>query len=239
MIKDGVSKALGIPFGFVALGGASDGSFLEGHSYTYEGSTFGKIAEILIKTQCNNPIFFFDELDKVSSTTRGEEVIGVLTHLTDITQNDQFNDKYFGEINLNLSRSLFVFSYNDSTLINPVLKDRMITINVSGYSASEKVIIARDYLLPSIYKTFDVSTNDIVISENIIKQIIDIVPKEEGVRNLKRGLESVVSWINMYRYTKEQVIEYPYVVTDKFVSKHVTNKDGSTKDTEMINRMYL
>jgi ATP-dependent Lon protease len=198
LIKDGLSKALNVPCAFVALGGATDGSFLDGYSYTYEGSRHGKIAEILLKTKCNNPIIFFDELDKVSSTNNGEEIISVLTHITDSSQNNEFNDKYFGELNIDLSRCIFIFSYNDESLLNPILKDRMITINASGYSKKEKLIIAKDYIIPTILKTFERNCSDIVFSDTIIEKIIDIVPREEGVRNLKRGIESVVSWINMY-----------------------------------------
>ena len=95
LIKEGVSKILNRPFAFLALGGATDASFLEGHSYTYEGSTWGKIVDILIKCKCMNPLIYFDELDKISETPKGEEIAGILTHLTDTTQNDKFHDKYF------------------------------------------------------------------------------------------------------------------------------------------------
>jgi ATP-dependent Lon protease len=222
LVKEGIAKALNMPFGFIALGGASDGSFLEGHSFTYEGSTYGKIAEVIIKSQCMNPILFFDELDKVSSTGKGEEIIGILTHLTDSSQNEKFNDRYFGEIDLNLSRSIIVFSYNDESLINPILKDRMITINVKGYSIEDKCIIASEYMLPIILKNYGFNENDIVFNKEIIKQIIQLVPDEEGVRNLKRGLESIVSWINMTRYLpNENNISFPYTVTDNIVNKYI------------------
>lgn len=237
LIKEGLSKALGIPFGFVALGGAADGSFLEGHSYTYEGSTYGKIAEILLRTQCSNPIMFFDELDKVSTTKKGEEIIGILTHLTDISQNEKFNDKYFGEIDMNLSRSLIVFSYNDETMINPILKDRMITIEVKGYKKNEKVIIAKDYMLPLIYKNFGLDDDSILFTPTIIEKVIDLVPEEEGVRNLKRGLECIVSWVNMYRYIPDKEVMFPYTVTEEFICQHLMKKEE--KFHEYHSRMYL
>ena len=223
LIKDGLSKSLNIPFGFIALGGASDASFLEGHSYTYEGSTYGKIAEILIKTKCNNPIIFFDELDKVSMTKKGEEIIGILTHLTDITQNTNFNDKYFGEIEIDLSKCLFVFSYNDETLLNPILRDRITTIKVNGYRKCEKIIIARKYLLPNILKSFNIEHDTIIISNDIIEYIIEIIEEEEGVRNLKRGLESIISWINMYKFLPNNDIKivYPFIITKQFVNNHL------------------
>jgi ATP-dependent Lon protease len=223
-IKEGICKALGMPFGFVALGGANDGSFLEGHGFTYEGSTYGKIAEVLMKTQVMNPILFFDELDKVSQTRRGDEIIGILTHLTDSSQNERFSDRYFGEIDLDLSKSLIVFSYNDESLINPILKDRMITINVKGYDMKEKTIIARDYLLPSLFKQFGIQKGDIIISDDIIREIISRVPKEEGVRNLKRGIESVIGWINMLKYLPEkESVKFPLSVKHCHLDKCLKN----------------
>ena len=223
LIKDGLAKALNIPFGFIALGGASDSSFLEGHSYTYEGSSYGKIAEILIKTKCNNPIIFFDELDKVSITKKGEDIIGILTHLTDMTQNTNFNDKYFSDIEINLSKCLFIFSYNDEKLLNPILKDRITTIKVNGYKNNEKIVIAKKYLLPNILKEFNIDSSSIIITDKIIEYIIELVDNEEGVRNLKRGLESIISWINMYKFlpNPEIPITRPFTITKKFVEKHI------------------
>ena len=228
LIKYGLSKALGIPFGFIPLGGCSDGSFLEGHSYTYEGSTYGKIAEVLIKTQCSNPILFFDELDKVSLTKKGEEIIGILTHLTDPTQNDRFADKYFTDIDLNLSRSLMIFSYNDESLINPILKDRLITIKVEGYKKGEKRVIARDYLLPEICKAFGFGLGDIVIEDGVLDYLIEVVAEEKGVRNLKRGLECVVSWINMERWQPGKEMVLPYCVSREFIEKHIRRREGES-----------
>jgi ATP-dependent Lon protease len=83
------------PFAFIAVGGSSNASTLEGHSYTYVGSTWGQIVDILIETKCMNPIIYIDELDKISQTENGREIIGILTHLTDSTQNDQFTELEF------------------------------------------------------------------------------------------------------------------------------------------------
>ena len=109
IIKEGMAKALGIPFVFISLGGNSDSSFLDGHSYTYEGSVPGRIVEALKTCGCMNPIFYFDELDKVSTTNKGQEIINLLIHLTDPIQNTNFTDKYYAGIPFDLSKSLFVF----------------------------------------------------------------------------------------------------------------------------------
>ena len=236
LIKEGVCKALKLPFGFISLGGASDGSFLEGHSYTYEGSTYGKISETLMKTQCMNPVLFFDELDKVSNTHRGNEIIGILTHLTDQSQNERFNDRYFGELDLNLSKSLIVFTYNDESLINPILKDRMITINVNGYTEIDKISIANGYLIPSILEQFNIEKDSIVFTDDIIKSIINKVESEEGVRNLKRGIECIISWINIQKYLENKNNnKNKIIVTNEDVNKYLKSKNNN----DSISMMYL
>ena len=144
IIKDGLSKVLNRPFSFISLGGATDSSFLDGHSYTYEGSTWGKIVQILVDSKCMNPVIYFDELDKISDTPKGEEITGILTHLTDTTQNSQFHDKYFSEVSFDLSKCLFIFSYNDESKVNPILRDRMYRIQTKGYENKDKLIIARN-----------------------------------------------------------------------------------------------
>ena len=109
LIKNGLSKALNVPFGFVGLGGSTCSAYLQGHDFTYEGSKCGRIVEILIENKCMNPIIFFDELDKISETKSGEEVTGLLTHLTDASQNNSFSDKYFSGIDFDLSKCFFIF----------------------------------------------------------------------------------------------------------------------------------
>ena len=88
-----------------------------------------------------NPVIYFDELDKISDTPKGEEIVGILTHLTDTSQNDKFHDKYFSEIDFDLSKCIFIFSYNDETKINPVLLDRMYRIQSTGYQLKKRYIL--------------------------------------------------------------------------------------------------
>ena len=109
LVKEGISKILNRPYQLIALGGATDSSFLEGHSYTYEGSTYGKIVDILIQSKSSNPVIFFDELDKVSDSPKGDEITGILTHLTDSTQNCNFHDKYFSEIDFDFKPGINYF----------------------------------------------------------------------------------------------------------------------------------
>ena len=238
LVKEGISKILNRPFAFIALGGATDSSFLEGHGYTYEGSTWGKIVQILIDSKCMNPVIYFDELDKISDTPRGEEIAGILTHLTDTTQNSQFHDKYFAEINFDLSKCLFIFSYNDENKVNSILKDRMYRIKTKGYISKEKTIIANNYLIPKIREQVRFTSAEIEIPNDVIGHIIDIhCNKEDGVRNLKRCLEIIYTKLNLYRLMKPGTnlfegemalkVEFPFKVTKEIVDKLIKKEsDG-------------
>ena len=238
LVKEGISKILNRPFAFVALGGATDSSFLEGHSYTYEGSTWGKIVQILIDSKCMNPVIYFDELDKISDTPKGEEIAGILTHLTDTSQNSQFHDKYFSEIDFDLSKCLFIFSYNDESKINPILKDRMYRIHTKGYSVKQKNVIAGNYLLPKIREQVKFSIEDIIIPEQTLSYIVDNhCNKEDGVRNLKRCLEIIYTKLNLYRLMKPGTnlfeedmslkVQFPFTVTKDVVDKLIKRNTDS------------
>ena len=203
LIKEGISKILQRPFAFLALGGATDSSFLEGHSYTYEGSQWGKVVDILIQCRCMNPVIFFDELDKISNTPKGEEITGILTHLTDTTQNSQFHDKYFSSVDFDLSKVLFIFSYNDESKVNPILKDRMYRIHTDGYKTPQKLVIAKNYLIPKIEKNVNFKEDEINVTDEVLTHIIDnYTENEKGVRNLKRCLEIIYTKLNLYRLMK-------------------------------------
>jgi ATP-dependent Lon protease len=238
LVKEGISKILNRPFAFIALGGATDSSFLEGHGYTYEGSTWGKIVQILIDSKCINPVIYFDELDKISDTPRGEEIVGILTHLTDTSQNSQFHDKYFAEINFDLSKCLFIFSYNDESKVNPILKDRMYRIKTKGYSGKEKTVIANNYLLPKIREQVKFNNDDIIIPDDVLGYINEThCYKEDGVRNMKRCLEIIYTKLNLYRLMKpgsnlfegemSLKVEFPFKVTKDIVDKLIKKEtDG-------------
>ena len=242
LVKDGISKILGREFAFIALGGAGDSSFLEGHSYTYEGSTWGKIVQIIIDSKCMNPVIYFDELDKISDSPRGQEIIGILTHLTDTTQNSQFHDKYFSELDFDLSKCLFIFSYNDDNLVNSILKDRMYCIQTKGYDVKEKTIIARNYLLPKIREQVNIPEDNIIITDDVLQYIItnqSFTKNESGVRNLKRCLEIIYTKLNLFRlvkpennmFSKQMDIEvsFPMTITRKHVDILIKNEENQNQ----------
>ena len=247
LVKEGISKILNRPFAFIALGGATDSSFLEGHSYTYEGSSWGKIVQILIDSKCMNPVIYFDELDKISDTPKGEEIAGILTHLTDTSQNSQFHDKYFAEIDFDLSKCLFIFSYNDESKVNPILKDRMYRIQTEGYNQKQKSAITTNYLLPKIREQVKFNINDIIIPNETIHYIIDnLCNKEDGVRNLKRCLEIIHTKLNLYRLMKPGTnlfeqdmslkVEFPFTVSRDVVDKLIKNNKDKIQS---LYNMYI
>jgi len=201
--RNGVAKVLQRPFEFFSLGGASDASNFVGHSYTYEGSTWGRIADAVMSARCMNPVLYFDEVDKISTTAHGDEIASMLIHLTDRSQNSQFHDRYFAGVDFDLSQCLFVFSFNDESKIHPVLKDRMQVITCSGYSAEEKASIVSQYIWPQILERIQLK-DQLTIAEDAIKFLISEFSKEEeGVRNLIRTVETLVTRINLLRIAGE------------------------------------
>lgn len=245
IVKEGISKILGREFAFIALGGAGDASFLEGHSYTYEGSSWGKILQIIIDSKCMNPVIYFDELDKLSDSPRGVEIASILTHLTDTTQNSEFHDKYFSEMSFDLSKCLFIFSYNDESKVNPILKDRMYRIQTKGYSAKEKITIAKNYMLPKIREQVNFDEGMIVIPDDTLEYIItksSFTKNEEGVRNLKRCLEIIHTKLNLFRLIKPDnalfakeiklKVEFPFTVTR-------SHADLLIKDDDPLNQSMM
>ena len=246
LVKEGISKILDRPFAFIALGGATDSSFLEGHSYTYEGSIWGKIVQILLDSKCMNPVIYFDELDKISDTPKGEEIAGILTHLTDTSQNSQFHDKYFAEIDFDLSKCLFIFSYNDESKVNPILRDRMYRIQTKGYDTKEKVVISNSHIIPKIREQVLFEHDDVIIPEETVKHIVgQFCDKEQGVRNLKRCLEIIYTKLNLYRLMKPDTnlfksemsieVKFPFTVTVDVVNKLIKREEPSWA----LHSMYL
>ena len=184
------------PFSLIAIGGDSNASSLVGHSYTYVGSTWGQIVQILMDKKCMNPIILIDEIDKISKTEHGKEITGVLTHLLDPSQNKQFQDKYFSGIDLDLSKVLFILSYNDAQLIDRILLDRVHRIKFDTLSVEDKIIICNKHLLPELYTKIGLE-NTIYFSNEVLKFIIEEYTLEPGVRKLKEKLFEIIGEFNV------------------------------------------
>jgi ATP-dependent Lon protease len=201
--RNGVANVLKRPFEFFSLGGATDSANFVGHSYTYEGSMWGRIVDSLISARCMNPVMYFDELDKVSETPHGQEIVSMLIHLTDRSQNSQFHDRYFAGVDIDLSQCLFVFSFNDESRVHPILKDRMQVITCTGYSADDKFQIVEKYIWPQMLER--TNFKDLTIKSDAIKFLIrEYSSDEEGVRTLIRALEALTTRINLLRIADEE-----------------------------------
>lgn len=218
-LKDDNGKSR--PFAFIPLGGSCNGSTLEGHSYTYVGSTWGRIVDILMECKCMNPIIFIDELDKVSESVHGKEITGILTHLTDSSQNEGFSDKYFSGIDIDLSKCLIIFSYNDVNKVDRILLDRIHEINFKSITLQEKIIIAKKYMIPELCKTVGFR-DEIIISEDIIKFIIETYTLEAGCRKLKEKLIEILRDINLKSQIGEKIndemISFPFEITKEYLT---------------------
>lgn len=244
--KNGIARALHRPFQFFSLGGASDVSTFIGHSYTYEGSMWGRVADSLMHAKCMNPIMYFDELDKISGTPHGEEIASILIHLTDRTQNSQFHDRYFSGIEFDVSQCLFVFSFNDITQINPILRDRMQVIHCSGYTAKEKQSILEQYVWPDLLQRLNFTKEDILLTDEASKFIIsEYSAKEEGVRTLIRTAEAIITRLNMLRIADEETmkdykfytkVEFPLCLKESIIKTLLA--DTNTKEPETWRTMY-
>jgi ATP-dependent Lon protease len=220
------------PFSMIAIGGDANGSTLHGHNYTYVGSTWGSIVQILMDKKCMNPIIFIDELDKISRTEHGKELIGILTHMLDPTQNDKFQDKYFSGIDFDLSKVLFVLSYNDVDLIDRILLDRIHRVKFLNLTLDEKIHIAKTYTLPEIYKKVGIE-GAITFDDDVIRFIIDKYTCEPGVRKLKEKLFEVVSDVNLRLLTNKDDLKYPTVVTIEDI-KTIYFKDHNPVEHVMV-----
>ena len=207
--NEGVSR----PFAFIAIGGQDNGSTLNGHNYTYVGSEWGKFVDILIKNKCMNPIIFIDELDKVSKTEHGKEIIGILTHLIDPTQNDTFQDKYFNGVDIDMSKALFVFSYNDVSAIDKILLDRIHRIKFEHLTIEDKLIVTKKHLLPEIYKNMGL-TGCIEFSDDNITYIVEKYTNEPGIRKFKEILFEIIGEINLSCLKKNETIQLPITLSN-------------------------
>ena len=231
-----LAGALGLPMAFVPLGGAQDGAYLEGHSFTYEGSMPGRIVDAVTRAGCMNPLMVFDEVDKVSRSSRGREIMGVLTHLTDPTQNGHFEDKYLSDVRLDLRHTVFVFTMNDLEEVNPILRDRMLLIHLHGYTRADKARIARDHLLPEVAGTYGMLSKgqrgdglEVDVSDAVLEQMVACSGDAPGVRDLRRAIDAVLGGLNLRRLraseptdsARERMVE----VTEEDVRAFCRKKD--------------
>ena len=246
LARNAIAEVMKRPFEFFSLGGASDIAGFVGHSYTYEGSMWGRIADSLMHAGAMNPVMYFDELDKVSTTPHGDEIVNMMIHLTDRSQNSQFHDRYFSGVDFDLSQCLFVFSFNDIEKVHPILRDRMTVIHCGGYNEIDKKVILKDYIWPQLLDRLKFKPAEIELTDPAIKHIIsEYSGEEKGVRTLIRTVESMMTRLNMLRVMQDEsvkdyvfYVEYntPFKLTESVVRKLLT--DLTKKDPEHWRVMY-
>ncbi len=184
-----IAKASGRQFVRMALGGVRDEAEIRGHRRTYIGSMPGKIIHSMKKAGKNNPLFLFDEIDKVGADWRGDPSSALLEVL-DPAQNNAFQDHYL-EVDFDLSNVMFITTANSLNMPEPLL-DRMEIIKLSGYTEDEKIQIALNHLLPNQIKEHGIKTGEIMLSKDAIRDIIRFYTREAGVRALERSIARVV-----------------------------------------------
>jgi ATP-dependent Lon protease len=228
IIRKGFAEVLARPIKHISMGGITDSSTFFGFDYTYYGSKCGIIIQAIIDAGVMNPIIYLDELDKISDTAQGQDVANFLVHLTDPEQQQTFKDKYIG-FDIDLSKVMFVFSYNDDNLINPILLDRLNVIRVKPYSFNDKKVIATKYLLPEACKNIGFDLSDIDMDEYAMNYIIRNYDQKGGVRDIKRAMETIIMRLNTIKITGNKIklsysINPEVIETEEVIVKNVSNR---------------
>lgn len=238
-VKHAFAEATGLPMVFISLGGCTDASYLLGNCYTYEGSTYGRLVNGLIDSKCSNPIFYFDELDKISNSPKGEEIVNTLIHLIDPAQNSHIRDKYFS-FDIDFSKCVFIFSYNDPEKVSPILLDRIKRIKLENPTNDEKMLIIKKHIIPralarvNIKHTFDDEALNFILTRN---------ETEVGMRSIEKDIDHIISCASLTKsYGSLSIlgIDKSYKLTKVIGINFVKDvmKDAEKKDEAIIGMMY-
>jgi len=238
-----IAKILDFPFQQICFGGVHNSDFLKGFDFTYVGSQPGEVARSLMRMKHKNGILFFDEYEKISNNN---EIVSYLLHITDPSQNSEYRDNYFSDIVIDLSSLWFIYSMNELPQ-DKALQDRIFTVQVDGYTITEKVRIMVDFLFPRHLKTQGLSPEDIVVNDEIALHIIHLVSgeNEKGIRTIERAVKDIIHKLSFLVIHDNQLessfyckkhLSYPVELNFDIVE--ILLKDFK-KDASSYQHMYL
>lgn len=203
LIAKAIGEALNIPFVQITLGGQNDGELLHGHGYTYSGAQPGMVVKKMVEAGSARCIMYFDELDKACKKHDSNEIYNILIHMVDPNTNQEFQDRFFQEVNFPLNKVLFIFSYNDSNVIDNILMDRIKEIDVKPFKLQDKRVITNKFLIKEMGEVVGFENGSVKLNDETIDFIIDEYTHEPGVRELKRKLEKIFLKLNIDRIYKK------------------------------------
>lgn len=189
-IAKSIAKAINRHFVRISLGGLKDEAEIRGHRRTYVAAIPGRIVYGLKEAKSLNPLILLDEIDKLSTDYKGNPADALLEVL-DSEQNKTFRDNYL-ELPVDLSKTMFITTANSLDTIPRPLLDRMETVEVSGYTYEEKFHIAKNHLIPKLFKEYNIDTDKVIIKDEAIREVVDGYTRESGVRSLERALGKLI-----------------------------------------------
>lgn len=233
----GLSQALGIPFRTINLGSVNDVSYFTGHGFTYVESEPGRIVQIMEETGVRNPICYLDELDKIHQTEKGQAINGFLTHLIDPSQNKAFQDVYLNGLELDVSQVFFVFSFNDESLLDKTVRDRLNIIHIEDPSLEDKINILEKFIVPEVCANLNLHVK---LTRDILHKICMSESENKGLRGVKRLVEDIISKINVIRMLEKQKHSKLSYYKESYYEmvEHIINENGKTTESESVMQMY-
>ena len=228
-IAKSIARALNREFVSMRLGGVTDESEIRGHRRTYVGAMAGRLLSNINRVGVNNPVFLLDEIDKLGSDFRGDPSSALLEVL-DPEQNDKFIDRYV-DVPFDLSDVFFITTANDANEIPDALYDRLEMIEISGYTNSEKLNIAKKYLVSKEMEKNGLNEDELTISDNVIEVIIKNYTREAGVRELerliaricRRTVKEILEGKDQIRVTMSNYSKY--LGKERFFDDHISKED--------------
>jgi len=244
-----IAESMNLPFEKISLGGIDDPSLINGSNECWMGSSPSLFLRALSRMGACNGVILLDEIDKIPNTDRGKSVENALLHVTDYTQNSEFQDTYLNEFTHDLSNLWFMVSMNDDKGLSSALRDRLDIIDVGSYQTEETTKIIQLHLLPSIVKDVGLLENDITITDAACLSLQSLLSRdigETGLRPIEKELHKIVSKINMIKnegdnpslqlsYSLRDFNDLPYKITTETITRLWSNE---TVSTDYLN-MYM